>query len=372
MTEDVIDEYRCVAVLSSLNCAMLTIREDRTIVLETGSDWAWAVAFHPDGKHLLGGGADGIRRWHLPDGQEVGKQTGMNLNAISVSRDGKWVVCGTTKGASVWDAELDEEVIDVEGGNRVYAIDVSPDSTRFATGTVSEDASIWDIASGERLVGPLKYGGHAVTGVRFSPSGEHIAASCLGGLVRIHDSRNGSQLIDIDTTTRRELAVTPLVWSNDAQRIFTASQDNRIKCFAISTGSQLAASPILNGSDSISLADNNKFIATVTSDAISFLDASTLAKVGTAIEGEWSSGISLHHSRIAAGRRDGKIIIHGLPNFLPDLYGPFRVSNCLFIMLACRITTISCIRHRPRRNDQPMRNLWPPVATTINHLALNQ
>ena len=294
----------------------------------------YAVTFHPDGKHLLGGGDDGIRRWQLADGQEVGKQTGMNLHAISVSRDGKWVVCGTRERASVWDAELHEEIIGVEGGNWVLAVDVSPDSTKFATGIFNSEVSIWDITSGERLVGPLKHG-RDVNGVRFSPNGEYIATACWGGSIRIFDSRKGSQLIDIDTTTRQAWGITPLAWSNDARRIFTVSQDNKIKSFAVSTGSQLAASPILNDSLSISLAGNDKFIAAVAKDALSFLDTPTLAKVGTAIQGEWVAGISLDSGRVATGGVDGKIIIHDLANFLPDSYGPFQVSNCPLIMLAC-------------------------------------
>ena len=278
---------------------MLTIQQDHTIVLETGgSRWVYAVVFHPDGKHLLGGGGDGLRQWRLADGQEVSKQTGMELRAISVSRDGKWVVCGTDK-ASVWDAELHEEVVIVEGRNRVCAVDVSSDSTRFATGTDNNEASIWDIATGERPIGPLKHG-NDVTGIRFSPDGEHIATFCYCGSVRIFDSRNGSQLIDIDTIARSLWGITPLAWSNDAQRIFTASQDNKTKCFAVSTGLQLAASLIFNVSYSISLAGSNKFIASVAKDAISFLDTSTLVKVGTAIEGE-ATAISLNSNRIATG-----------------------------------------------------------------------
>ena len=265
----------------------------------------------------------------------------MELRAISVSKDGKWIVCGTDKGARVWDAELREKTIIVEDTKSVWAVDISPDSTGFATGT-NEDASIWSITGGERLVGPLRHD-QWVNGVRFSPDGEHIAASGLGGSVRIFDSRNGSQLIDANTIARvRSLwSITPLAWSNDAQRIFTVSHDERIKCFAVSTGSQLAASPILDNSYSISLAGSNKFIAAIAKDAIMFLDTSTFAKVGTAIEGEWATGISLDSSRIAAGRRDGKIIIYDLANFLPDSYGPFQVSNRPFIMLACRITIIS-------------------------------
>ena len=287
-----------------------------------------AVAFHPDGIHLLGGGDNGIRRWRLADGREVGKQTGMALRAISVSKGGKWIVCGNEEGASVWDAELHEKRTDVEGRNRVYAIDLSPDSARFATGTCTNEVNVWSMTGGKRLVGPLKHD-IEVSGVRFSPTGEHIATSCHGGSVRIFDSRNGDQLIDIETITRLSLPITPLAWSDDGQQIFTVSNDVKIKSFTVSTGSQLAESPLLNGDRSITLASNDKFIATVAEHTISFLDTSTLANIGTAIpdsRGMWSIAMSLDSSQIATGRRDGKIFIHRLANFLPDSYGPFHVS----------------------------------------------
>ena len=309
-----------------------------------------AVAFHPDGMYLLGGGEDGIRRWQLADGQEVGKQMGMQLQAIAVSRDCKWIVCGMFEGgASVWDIELHEKVIDVEGRTTVRAVDVSPDSTRFATGTGVDDnkASVWSITTGLRLVGPLIHD-NDVTGIRFSPSGEHIATSSQSSSVRIFDSRNGDQLIDIATTSPQMWPFIPLAWSNDGHRIFSVSDDYKIKSFDISTGSQLAESPILKQNDqSISLAGNGRFIATVADHAISFLDTSTLAKIGTAIENSGvmrSIVISSDSSQIATGRRDGKIDIYNLVDFLPDSYGPFHVSFCPLKMLACWITTIPC-RH---------------------------
>ena len=148
--EDVVDKDQCVTVLKS-DSAMLSI-QDPTMVLDasTGSSvGVRAVAFHPDGKHILGG-SNGIRQWQLEDGQEVGTQMGkMGHYAISVSRDCKWIVCATQQGASVWDAEMRRKVIEVEGGNTVYTIDVCPDSTTFATGTRGE-ASVWDLVSGER------------------------------------------------------------------------------------------------------------------------------------------------------------------------------------------------------------------------------
>ncbi|KAH0832309.1 WD40-repeat-containing domain protein [Lanmaoa asiatica] len=97
---------------------------------------------------------------------------------------------------------MDEQVIEVEGRNWVFAVSVSPDSTRFATGTGGFDnkVSVWSITNKERLVGPLKHDG-SIYGITFSPSGEHIATASNRGLIRIFDSRNCDELITIETLT---------------------------------------------------------------------------------------------------------------------------------------------------------------------------
>ena len=300
------------------------------MVLDTGgSEAAYAVVFHPNGRHLLCGGDDGIRRWRLSDGQEVGRQTGMDVQAISVSRDCQWIACGTTTGASVWDGELQENLIDVEGGNWVLAVDISPDSTRFATATDKHEVSIWSITTAKRLVGLLQHE-NTVTGIRFSPNGEHIAIAYFYGPFCVFDGRNGEVLINIDTTTPDLARITPLAWSSNGRRIFSTSDDNKIRSFDVSTGSQLAESEIPGYVHSLALAPNCKFIATFTGRTISFLDASTLAQIGPVIEDSEdirSIAISQDDSCLATGRRDGgTIVIRNLSKILPDLYGPFDVS----------------------------------------------
>ena len=102
-------------------------------MIETGNSGAiYSVAFHSNGK-LLSGNSDGVRRWGVADGQEVGDRMAKGVNAISVSGDGKWIVCGTVKGASVWDADIQEKSVEVEGTVYVGAVDISPESARFAT-----------------------------------------------------------------------------------------------------------------------------------------------------------------------------------------------------------------------------------------------
>ncbi|KAG8220501.1 WD40-repeat-containing domain protein, partial [Butyriboletus roseoflavus] len=306
--------------------------DQTTIVLDTGhSDRVWAVAFQPDGKYLLGGSINGIRRWQLADGQEVARQSEGTVRAISASSDHKWIVCGTTKGASVWDGEMHEEVINVERTNIVWAVDVSPESTRFTTGT-DKDASIWSITSGKRLVGPLKHENY-VMGVRFSPNGEQFATAHLGNSIHIYDSYTGDKLMTMKISILSRVG-TPLAWSRDGQQIFAASHDNKIKSFDISTGSLLAESQALHDGDgdvaSIAVAPNNPFIATFADRSISFLDTSTLTRIGPVIDdGERirSISISADSSHIATGGYEGKIVIRDLAKIMPGLYGPFNASS---------------------------------------------
>ena len=276
---------------------------------------------------------DGIRRWRVGDGEEVGKQAGVTVYAISVSRNDMWIVCGTEKGASVWDGGMHNKVIEVEEeAGAVEAVDVAPDSTRFATGTRAGKASVWSIATGERLVGPLEHA-HFVNGVRFSPNGGRLATACYGGSIHIFDSHTGDDLVTIMIDIRTWSPATSLAWSLDGQQIFAVSTNNNIRAFNTSTGSQLAGLQIVHdGEDdvhSIALAPNNKFIATFANHSISFLDTSTLTRIGPVIEDSEqirSIAISADSNQLATGRTDGKIIIRDLSKILPDLFGPFHVS----------------------------------------------
>ena len=291
----------------------------------------WTVAFHPDGIHFFGGTVDGIRRWRVADGQEVGKQTGMDMNAISVSRDSKWIVCGTTEGANVWDTELQRKLVEVEDRYSVYAVDVSPESTRFATGTGT--ASIWSITTGERLVGPLKPDS-GVKGIKFSPDGGHIAAACRD-FIHIFDSYNGDQIITINNLLTAISISTPIVWPFDG-RLFTASRGGNIKSFDTSTGSQIAEWKIHShnsGNMSLALSANNRFIASSAGHSVSFWDTSTRTQLSSGLEDAdqiRSIALSPDGTCLATGGENNKTVtIWNLGDILPESYLPITVSATL-------------------------------------------
>ena len=278
---------------------------------------------------------DGIRRWRVADGQEAGKQTGMDMNAISVSRDGKWIVCGTATGTSVWDAELQKKVVEVEDTNWVRAVDVSPESTRFATATGRNDsdgdASIWSITTGERLAGPLEHGS-AVLGIKFSPDGGQIATACEGS-IHIFHSYNGDQLITIKNPLAGELLLSPIVWSSDG-RLFAICEGGEIKTFDTSTGSQMAEWKISSHDSgnpmAIALSADNRFIASLTGQAVSFWDTSTHIQLGSVsedVEEIQSIALSPDCSHLATGGKNKAITIWNISDILPESYLRITVST---------------------------------------------
>ena len=283
--------------------------------------------------HLFSGTSNEIQQWRLADGQEVGRQTGMNVSAISVSRDQKWVVCGTVEGASVWDAEIRRKVVEVEGVVYVGGVDVAPDCSRFATGTDRKEANIWNITTGERLVGPLKHDS-GVKAVRFSPDGGRIATLCYGDSpIQIFDSNDGNQLLSIENSMIYPAPLTPIAWSTDSQRLFAISTGYKTKCFDSSTGSQLAEWQIHENGDpdnmSIALSPNNKFIASSSGRFLSFWDTSTHTQLGIVEDTSQIYSIAFSHdgNRLASGALgSGRIIIWDLSGIIPESYLPINVS----------------------------------------------
>jgi WD40 repeat protein len=326
---------------------MLRIQQDHTrVVVGDSSDGTiWTVAFHPDGKHFYGGTRDGIRRWRVADGQEVGKQTGMDMNAISVSRDGQWIVCGTMRGTSVWDTELQRKVVEVEDTGNVGAVDVSPESSRFAAGTRDGGTvNIWSITTGERLVGPLKHDSDVI-GIKFSPNGGHIATACKGS-IRIFDSHSGHELITIKNPLPAEFIVTPIVWPSDG-RLFTTSEGGKLKSFDTSTGSQIAEWKVhshdSNDRMSVALSADNRSIASSAGHSVSFWDTSTHTQLGSVSEDDneiRSIALSPDGTRLATGGEDNKTItIWNLSDILPESYLPITVSTT-FPLLGRAITFV--------------------------------
>ena len=307
-------------------------------IKDSGHRAIYSVAFSPDGKHLLSGGRNGIRQWQVSNGQEVWRSAeSEDVYAIALSRDHKWIVSGSTEGATVWDAKSHDKVHHWQvDGAYVHTVDISPDSTKFATGTSlgqknARSVNVWDIITGERLVGPLGHDG-SVVGVRFSPKGHYIATFTQKHHIRVFDISNGHQLIEFDNKMPEWSALTPIVWPSDApSQLFAMSEGGKIKSFDTSTGSQLAEWQIHDDSSlmSIALPANNKFIASSAGHSVSFWDTTTHTQVGSVLKDVdkiRSVALSPDGTHLATGGYNTTITIWNLRGILPESYLSITVS----------------------------------------------
>ena len=127
-------------------------------------NWVSAVAFSPDGRLAVSGGCDvfeyvriyslgergaitmqctsgGARVWDVKTGREVTRMSHVgDVEAIAFSPDGKHVVSGSDDGtARVWEVKTGHEVARMTHDGRVFAVAFSPDGKYVVSG--SEDGT---------------------------------------------------------------------------------------------------------------------------------------------------------------------------------------------------------------------------------------
>lgn len=308
----------------------LTIYSDNTRVVEIRANgWVPSLIFLEDGKHLLSGGEDGmIRQWRVEDGTEAGQamkaiQSSCAWNDIALSGDRKWIV-SSQDNATVWNRHTHQRALTVNKdiAGEVVAVDVSPDSTRFATGARDGKAFIWDILNGRRLVGPLQCDNNP-TVVTFSPSGDHIATTAAIDSLRIHNAHTGELLRTVLITSIH------IAWSRDSQCIFVLSFIGVITQVCIDTGTILSEWTVSRGKSdfgSLTLSSDGGFIASFFGNSLSFWDTSTPGmQLGPVFncppeEPVVSVALSLDSKHLAVSNIDGKITLYNLTDIIPTSY----------------------------------------------------
>jgi WD40 repeat protein/serine/threonine protein kinase/DNA-binding winged helix-turn-helix (wHTH) protein len=148
--------------------------------------------------------------------------------------------------ASVWDVASGERELTLSGHrDRLLEVHFSPDSSRLATTSVDGTAAIWDAESGERLLVLLGHAGAQNFLVSsFSSDGTRLLTTDSAGAVRLWDTRNGR--LELDLSARH--AICGGVLSPDASLIAGEA------CAAPGTGLVLSAN---TGEGTVSLAGHS-------------------------------------------------------------------------------------------------------------------
>jgi len=113
-------------------------------------DTVQAVAFSPDGRHVLTGSKDGTARfWDAADGRPFGQPMAHKdaVQAVAFSPDGRHVLTGSLdRTAQVWDAANGRPVGQpMVHGEGIAAVAFSPGDRSVLTAGLEQSARLWVI-----------------------------------------------------------------------------------------------------------------------------------------------------------------------------------------------------------------------------------
>ena len=301
-------------------------REAKSIEFD-GNDEIRPIAFVADEYYIVGGDGDKIRRWRVKDGKEVGQPMDAEslVRSIAVSRGGKWIVSGAAYGqVTVWGTESHKKVIQFAGHNYcgVWAVDVSPDGSKIATGSNDWTVCLWSLSTGERLLDPFKHD-WTMAAVKFSPDGRSIAtATWLRKSVRIYDTQDGRKLVDAPIQVG-SYCNQSLAWVALGKELLALSKDGEMHRIDVATGSILSKWAI-HGSDKlrcIALPSNGAFVSASDHSSALFWDIATHNQIGPLIrhpDDIFYMAISANYDLVISGRK--KTLLRGLRGVLPSSY----------------------------------------------------
>lgn len=215
----------------------------------TARQWGSSFALLPDGRLLLPG-SRALSVWDpAGDADPVPLVHGRDLfGRLIVSRDGRWAVLGTSKGALIrfdlHGADAPKELVparpDAPGiapeegrlAHRLGITSVAIDSTdqRVLTGSYDKTVRVWDLASGDLL--ETLYPPHE--GIVYA-----VATARTAAVAASASADRSIRLWDLDTMTCRQTfeahshRVYDVVLASDGKRMLSASHDRTVRLWHV-------------------------------------------------------------------------------------------------------------------------------------------
>jgi len=194
------------------------------------------------------------------------------------------------------------------------------DGERVVSGSGDGTIRVWDVESGDTVLGPIKTGHQLVSAVIYSPDTTKIAT---GGsyekALKIWDAKTGNLL----STIKHDSTVRSLAWTSDQKKIIAGSEEGSITIFDTAAWQQIA---ILEGHtyfvNSLSLFQNDRLLASASYDDTARLwNLDTNLPVGPPIQHQnfvCSAAISADGKQLVTGCDDKNAYVWDIHTTLKD------------------------------------------------------
>ena len=233
------------------------------------------------------------------------------IYGLAVTPGGKNIISSDEDGSiAVWDVGSHELVKEWTHPEGCPIVAISPDDRLIAVGYRS--VAIYTMEGGQ--VNDSIEVGNGVRSMSFSPDGRKLACGTNDD-VRVYDVETGTLLLE----GLQEYWVCCVLWSHDCRRLFSGSNDNKIRCWNSDTGEQIGRpwTGHTSAIRSLSLSPDGSILASASLDhTIRFWDATTGNPIGQHLQhGKQVDAVRFSPSgeSVASAGWDGKIYLWRVP-----------------------------------------------------------